>query len=113
MEIVYKNQTKTFKNSDVCVAVEYPMKDNDINGAVIKIEGRYPDKGRVVNLKCKELVYIVEGSGEITIEEKNIKFRKGDSILINSKEKYFFDGNMTMFISCTPAWYIEQHKEVL
>gem|GEM_PF-2374449 len=32
----------------------------------------------------------------------------------NSKvgERYFWDGQMTMFVPCTPAWYPEQHKEV-
>ncbi len=112
MEIVYKNQTEVFKNSDVCTAVEYSMKDKDINGAVVKTEGRYPEKERVVNLKCKELVYVMEGSGEIVVEKENVKLKKGDLVLINSKERYFFDGDMIMFISCTPAWYVEQHKKV-
>lgn len=60
MKIVYQKETKKFKNSKVCTAIEYPMGDKDINGAVIKLTGRYPDKGRVVNLKCKELSYIIK-----------------------------------------------------
>lgn len=51
MKVVYKKQTKQFKNSPVCTAIEYPLGDKDINGAVIELNGRYPDKGRVVNLK--------------------------------------------------------------
>ena len=54
MKIVNKNQVEVFKNSDVCTAIEYPLEDKDINGAIIELSGRYPSKGRVVNLKCKE-----------------------------------------------------------
>ena len=112
MKIVYKNQAKVFKNSNVCAAIEYPMGDKNINGTIIKLNGRYPDKGRVVNLECKELVYIVKGSGKITVESKEIKLEKGDLILIEPKEKYFWEGKFNMFVSCAPAWYPEQHKSV-
>jgi len=27
-------------------------------------------------------------------------------------EKYFWEGEMEMFMPCTPAWYPEQHKEI-
>jgi len=112
MKIVRKNQTKIFKNSDVCTAIEYPLDDKDINGAVIKLNGRYPDNGRVVNLECKEIAYIIKGSGKVTIEDKEIEFKEEDLILIEAKEKYFWEGNFTIFAPCIPAWYQEQHKEV-
>ena len=112
MKIVRKNQTEVYKNSDVCTAIEYPLGDKDINGAVVELNGRYPDKGRVMNLKCKELSYIIRGSGKVIVEDREIKFKEGDLILIESGEKYFWEGNFTMFASCTPAWYPEQHKEI-
>ena len=112
MKIIHKNQTEVFKNSDVCTAIEYPLNDKDINGAVIKLNGRYPDSGRVVNLECKELAYIIKGFGKVIIESKEIKFKEEDLILINSGEKYFFEGNFIMFAPCVPAWYPEQHKNV-
>lgn len=112
MKVVYKNQAKKFKNSDVCTAIEYLLGDKDINGAVIKLSGRYPDKGRVVNLKCKELAFIIKGSGKIVVEDEEIKLEKGDMVLIDSGEKYFWDGNMTIFTSCTSAWYLKQHKKI-
>lgn len=111
MKIVRSNQTNKFKNSNSCLALEYPMGDKDINGAVVKLSGRYPDKGFVANLKCKELAYIVQGSGKVNIEGKDIILKKGDLVLIEPKEKYYWEGKLTMFIPCTPAWYPEQHKE--
>ncbi len=112
MKVIRKNQTKRFKNSPVCIAHEYPLGDKDINGVVIELKGRYPDKGRVVNLKCKELVYLLDGSVLLEVEGKKIKLEKGDEVLIMPKEKYLWDGNCRIFTACTPAWYPEQHKEV-
>jgi hypothetical protein len=34
----------------------------------------------------------------------------GDLVLIEPGEKYFWEGNMDLFIPCSPAWYPEQHK---
>lgn len=112
MKIVYKNQAKSFKNSDVCTAIEYPLEDKDINGAIIELKGRYPDKGRVVNEKCKELAYIIEGSGRVVVEGKEVKLEKGDLVLIEPEERCFWEGNLIMFMPCTPAWYPEQYKGV-
>ena len=112
MKIIRKEETKKFKNSEVCTAIEYPMEDKDINGAVVEIAGRYPDKGRVVNLKCREMGYVIKGSGKITVEGKKLELNEGDLVLFEPGEKYFWDGNLTMFMSCVPAWYPEQHKEV-
>lgn len=112
MKFLRKNQTKIFKNSEACTAIEYPLGDKDINGAVIELNGRYPAKNRVVNLKCKELAYIFKGSDRVVVEGKEIKFSEGDLILIDTGEKYFWEGNAVMFMPCTPAWNHEQYKEV-
>ncbi len=112
MKIVHKNQTEEIKMGNTCSATEYPLGDKDINGAVIKINGRYPEKGRVVNLECKELAYIIKGSGKIVIEGEEITFSEGDLILIEPQEKYFWQGNLEMIVPCIPAWWPEQHKEV-
>lgn len=112
MKVIHKTQTKEFKNSDVCTTIEYPLGDKYINGAVVELKGRYPDKGRVVNLKCKELAYVIKGSGRIVVEDKVIKLQEGDLVLIEPREKYFWEGNLVMFVPCIPAWYPEQHEEV-
>lgn len=112
MKLIRQNQTKEFKNSENCVATEYPLGDKEIDGAVIKLRGRYPDQGRVVNLKCKELAYIIKGFGKIVVEGQEINLQEGDLILIEPGEKYFWEGDLIMFVSSAPAWYLEQHKKV-
>lgn len=112
MKIVHKNQTKEFKNSELCTAIEYPLGDKDINGAVVELNGRYPDKGKVVNLKCKELAFVIRGSARLFVGSEEVTLQEGDLVLIEPGEKYFWEGNMTMFVPSAPAWYPEQHKEV-
>jgi mannose-6-phosphate isomerase-like protein (cupin superfamily) len=112
MKIIHKNETKIFKNNDVCTAIEYPLGDKDINGAIIELNGRYPDKGNVANEICKELAYVIKGSGKVVVEGKETKLNEGDLVLIEPGEKYFWQGDMTLFVPCTPAWYPEQHKEI-
>ncbi|MBL7159506.1 DUF861 domain-containing protein [Candidatus Microgenomates bacterium] len=112
MKVIHKNQTKKLKHSDICTSIEYPLGDKDINGAIIKLKGRYPDKGRVVNLKCKELAYIIKGSGKVVVEGQEVKLSKEDMVLIDPGEKYYWEGKMIIFMPCTPAWSPEQHEEV-
>jgi len=112
MKIVRQSEAQTHKNSDRCTAIEYPIGDQDINGAVIELNGRYPDAGRVVNLECKELVYVIKGSGKLVVEGNAIELNEGDMVVIEPKEKYFFDGQMTFLAPCAPAWHPEQHIEV-
>ena len=112
MKIVKTSEAKKRRNSSVCTAIEYPLDDEDINCAVIKLSGRYPDKGRVVNKKCKELVYVVEGDGKLVVEGKEIRLKEGDQVLIEPGERYYFKGDMKFVVPCVPAWYAEQHQEV-
>lgn len=72
MEIIVKNKAREFRNGKQCIAIKYTLKDKDINGSVIKLTGRYPDNGRVVNLKCKELAYVISGFGRVVIEDKEV-----------------------------------------
>ncbi|MEK7648623.1 MAG: cupin domain-containing protein [Patescibacteria group bacterium] len=112
MKIIHQDETRKVQNSRQCRVYEYPLEDKDINGAFVKITGREPDEGRVVNLVCKELAYVISGSGIIVIEDKEIKFKVGDLILIEPGEKFFWNGNMDLFLPCSPAWYSDQYKRV-
>jgi mannose-6-phosphate isomerase-like protein (cupin superfamily) len=112
MKISLKSQRKKFKNSGHCTAYEYPLDDPDINGAVITLNGRYPENGCAVNEISKEMAYVIKGSGRVAIENKEFPINEGDIILIDPGEKYFWQGNMELFMPCTPAWSPNQHKIV-
>lgn len=110
--IIKKENRIRFENSPKCIAYEYPLEDKDINVAVIEIDGRYPDKGFVVNEKVKELVLVTKGKGKIVIENKELAIDEGDAVLIQPMEKYFFEGKLEIAATCSPAWYPEQHKAI-
>jgi len=65
------------------------MNDKDINGAVIELNGRYPKEGRAVNLKCKEMAYVIKGSCKLVLEGEETLLNEGDLILIKAGEKYY------------------------
>lgn len=111
MKLVKPDQTKVYKNSEACTSIEYPLGDKDINGAVIRLNGRYPEKGYVTNEVCKEMAYVIEGAGTLTVSQETHEIKQGDVMLLLPGEKYYFEGQLTMFMPCSPAWYPEQHKQ--
>lgn len=109
MQKCSQNETIEHKNSKHCVVSEFPMADHDINFAIVNLSARYPDVGLAKNTICKELVYVEEGSGKIVVEGVEYPLEKGDTILIQNNEKYYWEGDLKLHISCTPAFMPEQH----
>lgn len=112
MQVVYAAERQKFQTSKACSVLEYPMEENEMNGAVIQLNGRYPDTGWVTNLECKELGYVIRGAGKLVTEGDQVLLSEGDMVLILPNEKYFWEGTMTLFITTTPAWTIEQHRKI-
>jgi mannose-6-phosphate isomerase-like protein (cupin superfamily) len=55
---------------------------------------------------------VIKGAGRVVFTDKELGLAEGDLVLIRTDEKYFWDGNMTVFLPATPAWYPEQHFNV-
>lgn len=110
--IIKKNARIRKEISPKCIAYEYPTVDKDIDVAIIEINGRYPDEGYVINEVVKELVLVAGGRGKIVIDKEEHKLEADDAVLILPKQKYFFDGRLKLIVSCSPAWYPEQHKNI-
>ena len=113
MKVILKSQTNSFSNSDTCSGFEFPFGDKDINVAVITVDGRYPAKGHLVNDVCKEIAYVIKGTGLVGVDGDTHPLSPGDAVLINPGERFFWEGKkLKMFMPCYPAFYPEQHKEV-
>lgn len=112
MKFIKKSQSKKIVGGKSTIIWEYMLGDDDINGAIAEINGRYPDKDRVVNETSKELVYILSGKGNLVVEDKETKFSSGDMLIINQGEKYYWQGSFTIFMANTPKWTPQQHKIV-
>jgi mannose-6-phosphate isomerase-like protein (cupin superfamily) len=112
MKFIKKSQANKIIGGKSTTIWEYMLSDDNINGAIAEINGRYPDKDRVVNEKSKELVYVLSGKGKLVVEGKEIKFSSGDMLIIDQEEKYYWQGNFKIFMANTPKWTPEQHKLV-
>ena len=113
MKIIKKDEAIASTNSNECKTIEYSFGDKDIDIGVATITGRYPESGFCTNLVSKELIYVLEGSGELCFEDKNIKFSEGDAILIENNKKYYWKTDYCkVSMSCSPAWSPEQYKVV-
>jgi len=110
MEHVKNQAAIKHANSSNCIAYEYPMRNSEMNMGVVEITHRYPDQGFAMNHKCSEIGYILKGSGKLVTQTAEVSLSCGDVIYIPPGEKYYWEGNITVVVSSTPAWYPEQHE---
>jgi quercetin dioxygenase-like cupin family protein len=112
MKLARRGEAEEFKNGAACVVWEYPLYDADINLAVVNITGRYPEEGRVANQTCKEVAYVVEGKIKLNLEGEELFLQKGDAVLIEPGERFYWEGDATLVMPCTPPWTPEQYTKV-
>ncbi len=111
MKVIKNDDSLKGENSKKCKTSEYSFGDKDIDLGLATITGRYPDEGYCVNLISKELIYVMEGSGTLNFENEKVDFSKGDAILIEPNEKYYWDCDYCVVsMTCNPSWTKEQHK---
>lgn len=113
MELIKLENAITGKNSDKCKTLEYSFLNKKIDLGIATITGRFPDRGYALNEISEELVYVLEGTGTIYFEDKEVRFNKGDAILIEPNDKYYYETEYCVLsLSCTPAWSPNQHKVI-
>ncbi len=111
MKVIQNDDSLKGENSKKCKTSEYSFGDKDIDLGLATITGRYPDEGYCVNLISKELIYVMEGSGTLNFENEKVDFLKGDAILIEPNEKYYWNCDYCVVsMTCNPSWTKEQHK---
>lgn len=111
MELIKAEEANKGANSEVCKTLEYSFSDKSLDLGIATITSRYPKDGYCVNLISKELVYVLNGEGELYIKDKVISFKKGDAILIDKNEEYYWKANYCeIALVCTPAFQKSQYK---
>ena len=110
MKYIPSSSAQTFENSPMCTVHEYGGND-EINGAVAEIDGRYPEMGWAVNTEVSEMIFVLEGSGELVTNERRVTLAKAAMAVVETGEAYYFEGkSLRIFIACTPPWTPEQYK---
>lgn len=113
MEIFTKSEAKCKKNNGACTLYEYPPAGSSYGMVVAEISGKYPDRGYCINMICKEIIYVIEGSGAIYQGDTERRFNKGDLIVIDKGEKFKWNAECVAAISCIPAWNPERYDVVM
>src|SRR5262245_60402384 len=111
MEIIRARDAKRFEDGAL-VAHEYETHDPDLNVARIEIRGRVPEKGVMRNTKVKEIIYVEEGKGTVTINGEVREIGKGDVILYVQNEEVAWEGELVLITACAPAWAPAQHEKL-
>lgn len=110
MKHVTFKQTQKIVNSSTCTIYEYGGND-DIDGAVAKINGRYPQIGWAMNTEVSEIIFVLDGEGTLVTKDKEHRhtLEKNSMMLIEKGEAYHFEGKFRLFIACTPPWNSKQY----
>lgn len=114
MKTIRKSESKSFTNGPTCTGYSFPFGDKDIDIAAVTVNGRYPEEGYVLNEVCKEVAYVLGGSGVLVMGNEAIQdLQIGDAVMILPGEKYYWKGeNLEMIMPCSPAFDPSQHKKV-
>lgn len=109
MKYVPSSKTQKFEPAPSCTIYEYGGND-EIDGAVAKINGRYPEAGWAMNTEVSEMIFALEGTGELITKEQRVTLKKGVMALLEKGESYYFEAaSLRVFIACTPPWNPEQY----
>ncbi len=109
MKIISSSESKKIQATPTTTIWEFPMEEKAISGAVTQINGRYPEIGFAVNEVCKELAFVISGSGYIVTPDAKRTIGVGDLIFLNKGESFAWDGNLTLFMATTPKFDPKQH----
>ena len=110
MEITHREESRRFEHGTACTAYEYASKEPSLNIARVELHGRFPATGMMRNTKVKEIVYVEQGQGTVTINNVANSIQQGDVILYVENEEVFWEGKLILIIACTPAWTPAQHE---
>ncbi len=112
MKKVASAEAEKFQHGETCLVSEYRFEDDRIDAALAAINGRYPDEGWVRNRVSSETAYVVSGSGKLITEDGEESLDPGDVVLIEPGEKFYWEGNMSLFLTCAPAWKYGQYEHI-
>jgi|SRR3989338_3188938 len=92
-----------------CSVWDYRLPEKDLGISVQKITSRFPKTGWSRNSVCKEVCFILSGSGIVCVENKAHKVSRGDVVVINPGEKSYAKAkSMEILVVTSPDWYPDQ-----
>src|SRR5580692_1005102 len=93
MKVIQKSETVHFTNSDTCEGFAFDFGDKDLDAAAVTVDGRYPEEGHLINEVCKEIAYVISGSGSVGVDGEVNQLEPGDAVLIQPGERFYWVGD--------------------
>jgi len=109
MQLVKASSSNKVAASASTTIYEYRMDNQAISGAVADIHGRYPEKGFAKNEISKELVYVLDGKGNVITPDGKQRIKRGDVVLLLNNELFAWEGNLRLFMATAPKFDPRQH----
>ena len=104
MKILHKEQQENWETKTV-KGHEYPFGIENIDCAIIEINGRHPLQGWYRNTKVDEMIYCKSGKGYIVFQDGIHALKEDSVVFIPKNEWYYWDVNTNgVFVPmCNPA----------
>jgi len=96
------------------VIYEYPSQSRGLRISFIRVKGRRPaaEDEAFVEHDCTFSLYVVEGSGTVTIDSTQYSVTKDDVVTVLSGKRWVIEGDLAYVVATTPAFYPEQSETV-
>lgn len=104
-----KSDVKIVKNTKELEVHEYFVKNDSENlgFSVAYLDGEYGDNK---NHAVDQIIFIIEGTLSITINNNKYNIKEDDSIFIKKGTWYYVKGKAKFAVITNPAWYYEQYE---
>lgn len=111
--LIKKNVAKIKNITNSSIVYEYPDHSKDLGLAVSEINGRFPEKGVMINKICNEIYFVIDGQGEIEYQNNRYVLEKGDLFFIEKDTTFCVKGSgLKLFLITTPAFFPEQWENL-
>ena len=110
---ISKSDRQDVSYSENWKVFDYPFDSEEVGIAVQKINGRMPERGMSRNNECKEFFYILNGTGEIGVNDEIYPVSEGDIVVADKGSTHYMKGDKLEFLTVTKPNWNEQQYEVV
>ena len=113
MKISQKDTTTIER--ETAVIRNYSFSTKDLSITHIKVNGRHPAYTSKLHIEHKLtlICYVLSGQGKFVVDNQEYVVETGDAIFIKPDQKYYIQGNLEYLVCCNPAYYREQHEQIV
>jgi mannose-6-phosphate isomerase-like protein (cupin superfamily) len=111
--LITKEHAHKKENSPSCTVWEYDFPSKELWFAIATINGRYPGIGKVINHKCDEMYYVLQGTWTIHQQSWTYEIKEGDCFLFEKQQRYRVEwNNLKIALPTAPARSLDQYEQI-